>query len=117
VVESGRAAVSVRNLDMVVAGGPTHAFSMTKPATRAEAVTQDGRPSEHDQGLHEWLIRLEHADHSVRADAFDTRQESVRGLPGLAARAATRQLGTHGFASAGPPTSLYVTHQRPPRGR
>lgn len=114
VVAAGRATVALRGFDLVVAGGPTHAFSMSRAATRAEAAAAGGDPGEHDQGLREWLIRLEHVNHSVRAAAFDTRQTSVRHLPGSAAHAAGRLLRAHGFAMAAPPTSFYVTGRQGP---
>src|SRR6187455_2965455 len=43
--------------DLVVAGGPTHAFSMSRPATRESAAEQaHGRPLvSRGSGLREWL--------------------------------------------------------------
>ena len=42
-------------MDLLVVGAPTHAFSLSRPGTREEAVRQ-GAPAEHARtGIPEWL--------------------------------------------------------------
>ena len=43
---------------LIVAGGPTHAFSMSRTRTRADAVNRGADHTASDLGLREWLDRL-----------------------------------------------------------
>lgn len=46
--------------DLLVVGAPTHAFSLSRPGTRQDAVRQ-GAPAEHARtGIREWLAALGH---------------------------------------------------------
>ena len=94
-------------VDLIVVGGPTHAFSLSRPATRADAVRQGATPPGTDVGLREWLAQLGRGPHSGRVAAFDTRVEKVRHLPGSAATKAARLARRHGYAPAGR-ESFYV---------
>ena len=90
-------------VDLVVVGGPTHAFSLSRPSTRADAIDKGATQGEADTGLREWIGHLRKGPHSECVAAFDTRVDRVRRLPGSAARkavqaAAGRRLlvGRHG---------------------
>lgn len=87
---------SVEGYDLVVVGGPTHGFSMTRPSTREAAVTHNGAPRAPARGIREWLEQLPHLASPVKAVAFDTRVDKPR-LPGSAAKAARHELRTLGF--------------------
>jgi hypothetical protein len=77
-------------VDLLVVGGPTHAFSMSRPTTRRDAVEQ-GAPAGHEErGIREWLDGLPEA--RVDVATFDTRVGKVRHLPGSAARKAAKQV-------------------------
>jgi hypothetical protein len=79
------------DLDLLVVGGPTHAFSMSRAATRRDAVAK-GAPTDHvERGIREWLGDLVASDR-VQVATFDTRVGSVRHLPGSAAKAAGREV-------------------------
>ena len=94
---------------MLVVGGPTHAFGMSRPATRQDATTQAGRdPATDGIGIREWLERLEPGSHPGLAASFDTRIVSPR-VPGSAARAAQKRLKKFGFRPVMPAESFYVT--------
>src|SRR5215212_358839 len=94
---------------MVVVGGPTHAFGMSRPATRQDAATQAGRdPATVGFGMREWLERLEAGPSPCTAASFDTRIASPR-VPGSAARAAQKRLKKLGFGLAVPAESFYVS--------
>ena len=108
VVEVGVApARSGADVDLVVVGGPTHAFGMSRERTRADAARQAGGPLVSDGvGVREWLSALP-ASSGVPAAAFDTRV-NVRGFPGSAGRAAARRLRRAGYRLIAAPASFYV---------
>jgi hypothetical protein len=98
--------------DLLVIGAPTHAFSMSRPSTREDAVRQGADPSRAAVGVREWLVTLDAtlpvAAERPRVAVFDTRVEMVRRLPGSAAKRAARLLRTQGFELLDRPTSFYV---------
>lgn len=59
-------------LDVVVVGGPTHAFGMSRARTRAAAAAQ-GATAPTDRGVREWLASLPKSDTRPYAGAFTTR--------------------------------------------
>jgi hypothetical protein len=87
VVEVGAAPTVVGDdVALLVVGGPTHAFGMSRQGTRQDA----GKQAEHGLvsagiGLREWLAAVHESAGSVAATAFDTRIERPW-LPGSAAR-------------------------------
>lgn len=96
-------------LDLLIVGGPTHAFAMSRRNTRAEAARQGGRAGLFDQGIREWLAGLPHDLHALPTAAFDTRVTKVHALPGSAAHGAARALRRHGGRMVVPPESFYVS--------
>jgi hypothetical protein len=79
------------DVDLLVVGGPTHAFSMTRPSTRADAVRQGAPADRAGTGIREWLEAQAPAAHGASsahqarsprlAAVFDTRARKVRRLP------------------------------------
>jgi hypothetical protein len=107
-VEVGGAPATLDDdVTLLVVGGPTHAFGMSRPRTRQDAATQapDGLVSTRT-GLREWLAALR-APVGIAAAAFDTKV-SKPNLPGSAARAAEKRLRRLGFRIAAPAESFYV---------
>lgn len=97
------------DIELIVAGGPTHAFSMSRPSTRADAAqTRGAADNRLSTGLREWLDQLPSGRPSQSVATFDTRVDTVRHLPGSAARAAARTLHHHGYRSVGSAESFYV---------
>jgi hypothetical protein len=96
VVGVDSAPATVEGYALVVVGGPTHAFSMSRAGTRADAVAQRGAPHAPDRGIREWLDQLSRSSSPIEAVTFDTRVDSPR-LPGSAARAAQQELRSLGF--------------------
>lgn len=94
--------------DLIVAGGPTHAFSLSRPSTREEAIAQGATRGNEGVGLREWLGDLPRATQNEAFAAFDTRVDKVRRLPGSAAAKAARIARRLGYAPAGQ-ESFYVT--------
>jgi hypothetical protein len=99
VVDAEAAPASLEGFDLVVVGGPTHAFSMSRPSTRASGGTDKSAPHVPTKGIREWLDALTPMTTPVPAAAFDTRVDSPR-LPGSAATAARHELRSHGFSTA-----------------
>ena len=95
------------DLDLLVVGGPTHAFSMTRASTRRDAHRQGAPAGDDDRGIREWLDslppRLE-----VPVATFDTRVLKARSLPGSAAKAADKELRHHHHGRVLDRSSFYV---------
>jgi flavodoxin len=108
VVDVGHAPTTVgSDVDLLVVGGPTHAFGLSRASTRHEALDQAGTTATPvDVGLREWLGEVQFAGRPSAA-AFDTRVK-VRGMPGSAARAAVKRLRRLG-ADTTAATSFWVT--------
>ena len=51
--------------DLIVLGAPTHAFTLSRPSTRADAVRQGAHESRAALGLREWLVSLDDSDNDV----------------------------------------------------
>lgn len=109
VLEVGDAPLEVDDgVDVLVVGGPTHAFGMSRPRTRASAAESGADPAAawHD-GIREWVSDV--VGHpGLRATAFDTRVAKPH-LPGSAAKGAERKLRRRGFDELVHPESFYVT--------
>lgn len=99
VVDSDAAPASVDGYDLVVVGGPTHSFSMTRAATRAEAFKSHSAPHVPARGIREWLDELDRLTSVIPAVAFDTRVDKPR-LPGSAAKSARHELRSLGFQTS-----------------
>ena len=83
------------DLDLLVVGGPTHAFSMSTEATR-ESARQQGPVHLPDRGIREWIAGLAVPARPLPVATFDTRTVSPR-LPGSAAKKALKRLVALGF--------------------
>jgi flavodoxin-like protein len=106
----------VSTADLLVVGGPTHAFGMSRPQTRSQAVHDADRPGKQltvepgadGIGIREWLETAELTGRLVAA--FDTR---VR-MPCFNAHAAPkagRAVAARGGTLVRPPESFFVTKQ------
>jgi len=95
-------------VDLIVVGGPTHAFSLSRPATRASAFDQGGTHGHKEVGIREWFGSLRRGSQSEPIAVFDTRIEKARRLPGSAAAKAAKLAGHLGYAPAGR-QSFYVS--------
>jgi hypothetical protein len=105
---SGPSPVDVRDIDLLVVGAPTHAFSLSRTTTRAEAVSQGGRESAEATGMREWIEALPHDWTAPLAAAFDTRVTKVRYLPASASRRAAHLLSKHGCRMVTAPAGFLV---------
>lgn len=94
------------DLDLLIVGGPTHAFSMSTPATR-DAAVQQGATGVPDVGIREWIAGLTVPASPTPVATFDTRVVSPR-LPGSAAKKAMRRLVGLGFQPVARPETFRV---------
>ena len=93
-------------VDLVVVGGPTQAFGMSRPNTRRDAARQAGHSTAPTIGVREWLAS---APTGIRrAAAFDTRIDKGW-VPGSAARGIAKQLRRLGATLVADPESFRVT--------
>ncbi|QDB78921.1 flavodoxin [Georgenia sp. 311] len=90
-------------VDVLVVGGPTHAFGMSRPATREDAEHRGGQHV--GTGIREWLASSEPLD--LRGAAFDTHLRHPD-LPGHASRKAAKALHRLGADLLTQPESFWV---------
>ncbi|MDJ0333879.1 hypothetical protein QMG83_01430 [Salinibacterium sp. G-O1] len=107
VVDTDSAPDVVEGYDLLIVGGPTHAFSMSRKSTREGARQQDADVHVPARGIREWLDDLTPVTVPIPSAAFDTRVNSPR-LPGSAAKAARHELRSRGFDVAIKPVSFRV---------
>lgn len=98
-------------LDLVIIGGPTHQFGMSRPSSRSEAAKQAERALiSRGTGIREWLDAVT-VNGQVIAAAFDTQMSNPRWLRfvGSAAGKIEKKLKRLGFSVAAPPEHFHVT--------
>jgi hypothetical protein len=103
------------DVELVVVGGPTHVWSMSRARTRQAAAASAQKPGSGlslepgatDAGLREWFESL--GRRSGRAAVFDTRIDSPAMVTGRASKAIARRLRRHGYQLAARPESFLVT--------
>lgn len=100
--------VDLRSYDLVVVGGPTHAFALSRPRTREDAVARGGDSRYLARGLREWLSALPAGRGTHFAATFDTRVSKVRHLPMSAARSAAHILRQQRWTLLGRPRGFVV---------
>lgn len=117
-VEVGHADPSVEGFDLVVVGGPIHAWSMTRASSREGAQQQAGDTPLVSQGVgvREFLAALHdaHPEHPAAAATFDTAIRTRWFPVGSAAKPAAKQLTAHGYRLVAKPQHFYVTDTRGP---
>jgi hypothetical protein len=108
-VEVGAAPVAIgSDVEVLVVGGPTHAFGLSRPGTRRSAAQQaEDELVSRGMGLREWLGTLPKGSSDVAVATFDTGISKPR-LPGSAAAAAEKRLRRLGFQVLGRPQSFFV---------
>lgn len=99
-------------VDLLVAGGPTHAFSMSRLSTRRDAARRGGAFTDVPDGLREWLHALPAPSSECTFAAFDTRVDMPL-LPGAASHSATRVARRLGFRVVEPASFLVEGYEGP----
>ncbi len=102
-------------VDLVVVGGPTQAWSMSRPSTRRGAPLHLSDPTndlvlepgaDWGPGVREWIASLDRV--VAMGAAFDTRISSPVLITGRASRSIRRHLARHGLTMIAPPESFLV---------
>jgi hypothetical protein len=96
IVEVGKAPVAPSGFDLLVVGGPTHQFGLSRKSSRRQGADDHDEPViSLDVGIREWIEGLPKVS-GIAAAAFDT---SIRkpNLPGSAARGAAKRLKKKGY--------------------
>ncbi len=108
-VEVGAAPKTVGDdVDLLVIGGPTHAWGMSRERSRQGAVKDANQgPVSAGIGVREWLGAIEKGS-SIAVATFDTRFNKPRWLTGSAARSAEKRLRRLGLRIAAPAESFFV---------
>ena len=115
VVPAASAAPLEEEVDLVVVGAPTHAFSLSRPITRADAARQGAAPERARIGMREWLESAYHAGLSdLHVAVFDTRITKVRRLPAAAGPKAARLAKHRHFEPIGKPVAFLVEDMKGP---
>jgi hypothetical protein len=108
----------VDDADLVVVGGPTHTWGMSRPKTRQGVPNYAAKPgsdlilepgASSGPGVREWISSLG-ARHG-RAAAFDTRLNAPAIFTGKASGGIDRALSSHGLVAVVGPESFLVTKQ------
>jgi hypothetical protein len=114
VEEVGAAPTSIPvDVDLVVVGGPTHAFGMSRRRTREDAGRRDSDVVSRGNGIREWASSLPNGHAGLVGATFDTKVLKPR-LPGSAARGAEKLLRRHGIETTVHPESFFVTDMKGP---
>jgi hypothetical protein len=99
------------DVELLVVGGPTHAFGMPRPATREGAVKQyAAHLDDTSTGLREWLDTAQ-LPPGLSAAAFDTRMDHPKLITALdhAAQSEEKLLKGLGATLIAPAEHFYVT--------
>ncbi|MDQ2698136.1 MAG: flavodoxin domain-containing protein [Actinomycetota bacterium] len=102
------------DIGTLIVGAPTHAHGLSRPESRAEAVTWAMNEQKHlhldesasEPGIREWLA--ERMPRPRRFAAFDTRVDMPRLFTGSAASAIDRRLAKTGADRLSDPVSFFV---------
>ncbi|BDT87354.1 flavodoxin family protein [Nocardia cyriacigeorgica] len=109
VVEVASAQQSIpASVDLLVVGGPTHAFGLSRPSTRADAASRTDDAVTVDIGIREWLDAAKPVAAGSRAAAFGTKVAKPPWLPGSAARGAGKRLRKLGYQLVDKPMDFLV---------
>lgn len=117
-VEVGEAPASLDGVDLLVIGGPVHAWSMTRESTREgareEAKAMDREPVSKGEGIRDWLDRLPKSEGRTRGAAFDTALHLGWMPSGSAAKPAGRRLRKRGIELVADPIHFFVADKAGP---
>lgn len=95
-------------VDLLVVGGPTHAFGMSRRSTRKAAREQaTGELVSRSTGVREWLSGIGTGSGSAAA-AFGTHISKARRVPGSAVKGIAKRLRAKGYRQLAKPENFYV---------
>ncbi|MFG1798190.1 flavodoxin domain-containing protein [Nocardia sp. NPDC049149] len=95
-------------VDLLVVGGPTHAFGLSRKRTRLDAAEHTDKSIAVEIGIREWLDAALPVTTGRRAAAFCTKVAKPPWLPGSAAHGAGKRLRRLGYELADDPADFLV---------
>jgi hypothetical protein len=112
VLEVSQAPAAPDGIDLIVVGGPIHAWGMTRESTRhdarKQALAHGVQPPSTGIGVREWLAHLPMRSDEMAAAAFDTAVK-MRWFPvGSAGKGEAARLREHGYRVLVPPEHFFV---------
>ncbi|MGW4330025.1 flavodoxin domain-containing protein [Nocardia sp. NPDC004573] len=108
VVNVVAAAEVCATVNLLVVGGPTHAFGLSRSQTRRDAAKLTDAPVATAIGVREWLAAALPVSAGHRALAFGTKIAKPPWLPGSAARGIAKRLSRLGYSLADQPVDFLV---------
>ncbi|MEU2091317.1 flavodoxin domain-containing protein [Nocardia beijingensis] len=108
VVNVVAAAEVCATVNLLVVGGPTHAFGLSRPQTRRDAAKLTNAPVATAIGVREWLAAALPVSAGHRALAFGTKVAKPPWLAGSAARGIGKRLCRLGYSLADQPVDFLV---------
>jgi hypothetical protein len=114
VFEVGDAPTSIgAEVELLVIGGPTHVFGLSRPTTRRDAAAAlDGGAVSSGIGVREWVEAARTHRTGVFAAAFDTHIDKA--VPGSASAALGKRLRRLGLSLLVAPRSFHVSDKQGP---
>ncbi|APE34873.1 hypothetical protein BOX37_13980 [Nocardia mangyaensis] len=95
-------------VDLLVVGGPTHAFGLSRTTTRQDAAGRTDDAVEIEIGIREWLDAALPVPSPRSAAAFGTKIARPPWLPGSAAKGIAKRLRHLGYHLAVAPADFHV---------
>ena len=113
IAEVGSAKPDLGGIDLIVLGGPTHAWGMSRTMTRSsardEAKKRGTKPVSEGIGVRDWLDRLGTSRANIAAAAFDTAIKKTGWFPtGSAAKGEAKYLRDKGYRLIARPEQFLV---------
>ena len=111
---------TLKGVDLLVVGGPTHIWSMSRPLSRRAAAeevkkeTLDRKPILGNLGVREWLDQLPNTK-EMAAATYDTRMPKKGFIPtSIASRRIASKLKKHGYRLVAKPEGFIVVDMKGP---
>ena len=96
ILEVSAAPTVVKDIDLLVIGGPTHQFGMSKPQSREAAFKETDKPLISESiGIREWIKAVRFDSPDIACATFDTKVDKPP-LPGAASKKAEKKLRKKG---------------------
>jgi flavodoxin len=115
VFEVDSAPRSTDGYDIILVGGPTHAFTMSTRQSRADTVKKaDSAVVSVGIGIRDWIDSVAPHRETTQFATFDTRYDKPTWITGSAARRAASRMQQRGFHRLSPAMSFFIEHAEGP---
>lgn len=108
-LEVASAPRSTDGYEVILVGGPTHAFTMSTRQSRDDSAKKvDGPIISSGPGIRDWIGGVAPHQDRVQFATFDTRYDKPTWITGSAARRAATRLQRRGFSRLSPAMSFFI---------